>query len=65
MENKRDKEKKVPVRSSISDEELAAIIRCERDEHPTEFEEAQTTHPQKSMRYYSGSSANEVIAKWL
>ncbi|MDE5976430.1 MAG: hypothetical protein K2G69_07765 [Muribaculaceae bacterium] len=53
-----------PSRSRLSDKELAAKIRRERAERPSEFVKS-TCGFSNSNGSYCVSSVNEVIAKWL
>lgn len=56
--------RKVPVRSHMSDQELAELIRRDRQERPAEFEET-SSGVSNSIRFSKIPAVTEVIAKWL
>lgn len=57
--------RKIPVRSVMSDQELAEIIRRDRAERPSEFEDSKTHAGSDGMRFAKIPAVTEVIAKWL
>lgn len=61
---KSKKIRKAPVRSVMSDQELAEIIRRDREERPMEFEDSCVTSASPSVRFARIPAVTEVIAKW-
>ena len=57
--------KKAPVRSVMSDKELAEIIRRDREERPMEFEDSCSTGVNDVSHFAKIPSVTQVIAKWL
>lgn len=57
--------KKIPVRSAISDEDLAALINHDKAVHPEEFSKGFSASSSRSFAFKSISEATGVIAKWL
>lgn len=57
--------RKIPIRSTMSDEELAAIIRRDRQERPQEFEQHVPSSGHAVTRFERIPYVCEVIAKWL
>lgn len=60
-----NKSRKIPVRSTMSDEELAEIIRRDRKERPQEFERCYPLPDSYNTHFDSIPAVCEVVAKWL
>ncbi len=65
MQNKSYLIRKVPERSVMSDEELATLIRKQREKYPEEFETIECVSDSEPAPYKCSSSVNNVISKWL
>ncbi len=63
--NKDSNFRKTHVRSVMSDQELAALIRHDREERPQEFQEATASGGSAVARFHRVPAVAEVIAKWL
>lgn len=65
MEKEAKEVRKAPVRSTMSDHELASIIRRDRESRPSEFSTVSHFSSSRGTRHFGVSSAVSVIEKWL
>ncbi len=62
---KSSKFRKTSVRSRMTDQELAALIRRDREERPQEFQDAPSSGGSSVARFHRIPAVTEVIEKWL
>ncbi len=59
------KDRKFPIRSKQSDEELALLINQAKKNHPEQFSNTVQGYNDGITKFRKMSSVSEVISKWL
>ena len=65
MIQRTSKSRHIPVRSKMSDEELAELIKEARKQHPEQFGRHTSGSFDSHSKYERVSAASEIISKWL